>query len=98
VTAYVNNLRVTGAAPGSTPTQRARTTRRHDPTWECNVCVVSASSSSEPEPAQRRCAQRRALLDEIAEARCQLDEELALLHQELGMDAEHRNTWHTSWL
>jgi hypothetical protein len=43
-------------------------------------------------------AQRRARLDKIAEARCQLDEELALLHQELGMDAEHRNTWHTSLL
>jgi hypothetical protein len=27
-------------------------------------------------------------LDELVETRCQLDEELALLHQELGMDAE----------
>jgi hypothetical protein len=33
-------------------------------------------------------AQRRARLDELTEARCQLDEELALLHQELGVDAE----------
>jgi hypothetical protein len=30
-------------------------------------------------------------LDELAEVRPQLDEELALLHQELGMDAEPRN-------
>jgi hypothetical protein len=51
VTAYVNNLRATGAAPVSTMTRRTRTTRQHDTTWECNVCVASASSSSEPEPA-----------------------------------------------
>jgi hypothetical protein len=91
VTAYVNNLRATSAAPRSTTTRRARTTRQHDPTQECNVCVASASSSSEPEPASRHRAadaQRRARLDELAEARRQLDEELALLHQELGMDAE----------
>jgi hypothetical protein len=72
VTAYVNNLRATGAAPGSTTTERARTTRRHDPTLECNVCVASASSSSEPEPAPRHRAadaQRRARLNELAEAR-----------------------------
>jgi hypothetical protein len=50
VTAYVNNLRATGAALGSTTTRRARAARRHDPTQECNVCVTSASSSSEPEP------------------------------------------------
>jgi hypothetical protein len=36
-------------------------------------------------------AQRWARLDELAEARCQLDEELAPLHQELGMDAEPRD-------
>jgi hypothetical protein len=47
VTTYVNNLRAIGAAPGSTTTQRAWTTRRHDPTWECNVYMASASSSSE---------------------------------------------------
>jgi hypothetical protein len=93
VTAYVNNLHATGAAPGSTTTQRARTTRRHDPTRECNVFVVSASSSFEPEPAPHHRitdAQRWARLDELVEARRQLDEELALLHQELGMDAEPR--------
>jgi hypothetical protein len=49
VTAYVNNLCATGAAPGSTATPRARTMRRRDPTWECNICVASALSSSEPE-------------------------------------------------
>jgi hypothetical protein len=34
VTAYVSNLRATGAAPGSTMTRRLRTMRRHDLTWE----------------------------------------------------------------
>jgi hypothetical protein len=56
--------------------------------------VASASSSSEPEPTPRHRAadaQRRAWLDELTEARRQLDEELALLHQELGMDAEPRD-------
>jgi hypothetical protein len=53
VTAYVNNLHTTGAAPGSPTTRMARTTRCHDPTRECNVCVDSLSSSSEPEPAPR---------------------------------------------
>jgi hypothetical protein len=51
-------------------------------------------SSSEPEPAPRHRgadAQRQARLDDLAEARRQLDEELALLHQELGMDAEPRD-------
>jgi hypothetical protein len=94
VTAYVDNLHTTGAAHGSTTTRRARTTRRHDPTRECNVCVASSSSSSEPELAPRHrdtYAQRRARLDELAEVRCQLDEELALLHQVLGVDAEPRD-------
>jgi hypothetical protein len=94
VTTYVNSLRTTGAALGSTMTQKAQTTRRHDPMRECNVCVVSASSSSEPEPAPRHRntdAQRRARLDELTEARRQLNEKLALLHQELGMDAEPRD-------
>jgi hypothetical protein len=75
-------------------TRRERTARRHDPTWECDVCVASASSSSEPEPAPRHRdadAQRRGWLEELAEARRQFDEELALLHQELGMDAEPRD-------
>jgi hypothetical protein len=51
VTTYINGLRTAGAAPGSTTTGRARTARRHDPTRECNVCVATASSSSESEPA-----------------------------------------------
>jgi hypothetical protein len=87
VMAYVNNLRATSAAARSTTTPRAQTTRRHDPTRECNVCVASALRSSEPEPAPRHRAadaQRRARLNELAEARLQLDEELALLHQELA--------------
>jgi hypothetical protein len=94
MTGYVNNLRATGAAPGSITTRRAQTTRQRDSTRECNVCVASASSSSAPEPAPRHHAadaQRRARLDELAEAKRQLDEELALLHQELGMDPEPRD-------
>jgi hypothetical protein len=90
VTSYVNNFRTIGTTPGSTTNRRARITRRHDPTWECNICVASASSSSEPKPAPRHRganAQRRARLDELVEGRRQLDEELDLLHQELGMDA-----------
>jgi hypothetical protein len=72
VTTYVNNLPATGTAPGFTTTWRARSTRRHGPTRECNVCVASLSSNSEPEPALRHRgadAQRRARLDELAEAR-----------------------------
>jgi hypothetical protein len=56
--------------------------------------MASSSSSSEPEPAplhRDADAQRRARLDELAEERRQLDEELALLHQELGVDAEPRD-------
>jgi hypothetical protein len=71
----------------------ARTARRHDPTRECNICVAAASSgsSSGPAPHQRGTDdQRRARLDELAEARRQLDEEEALLHQELGIEAEPR--------
>jgi hypothetical protein len=91
VTPYANNLRATGAIPRSTMTRRARTTRQRDPTWEYNVCVASASSSSEPEPVPRHRAadaQQQAWLDELAEAKRQLDEELGLLDQELGMDPE----------
>jgi hypothetical protein len=56
------------------------------------VDSTSSSSESEPTPHHRAAdAQRRAWLDELAEARRQLDEELALLHQELGMDAEPRD-------
>jgi hypothetical protein len=74
-------------------TQRAQTAQHHDPTRECNICVATASSSSESESAPRhRCAddQRRARLDELTKERRQLDEEQTLLHQELGMDAEPR--------
>jgi hypothetical protein len=55
--------------------------------------VATASSSSSSEPASRHRGtddQRRARLNELAEARSQLDEEQALLHQELSMDAEQR--------
>jgi hypothetical protein len=89
VTSYVNNLSATGAAPGSTTTRRAQTMWQRDPMRECNVCVASTSSSSKPEPTpchRAADAQRRARLDELAEARRRLDEELALLHQELGVD------------
>jgi hypothetical protein len=78
VTAYVNDLRTTGTAPRSLMTRRAPTARRHDPTWECNVWVATASSRSESEQALRHRgadAQRRAWLDELAEARRHLDEE-----------------------
>jgi cell division protein FtsB len=56
--------------------------------------MASASSSSESELASRHRAadaQRRARLDKLVEARHQLNEELALLHQELGMGAEPRD-------
>jgi hypothetical protein len=56
---------------------------------ERNVCVDTTSSSSESELAPHHRGaddQRRAWLDELAEARCQLDE-VDLLHQELGMEA-----------
>jgi hypothetical protein len=69
VTAYVNDLRTAGATPGSTTIRRARTTRRHDPTRECNVCVDTSSSSFESEPAPRHRGatdQRRVQLDELA--------------------------------
>jgi hypothetical protein len=42
----------------------------------------------------RRCAtdaQRQARLNELAEAKRQLNKELAILHQELGSDPEHRD-------
>jgi hypothetical protein len=94
VTAYVNNLRATGAASGSATTRRIPTTPWNDPTRECNVCVALASSSSDPEPApchRAADAQRRARLDELAETKRQLDEELPILHQELGMDPEPRD-------
>jgi hypothetical protein len=86
---YVNNLRATGVSSGSATIYRTPTIQPRDPTRECNVCVASASRSSEPEPAPCHRAtdtQRWARLDELAEARHQLDEELAILHQELGKD------------
>jgi hypothetical protein len=71
--AYINNLHVTSALSGSTALRRTPTTRQHDPTSECNVCMASALSSSDPEPALRQHAadaQRRARLDELAETKC----------------------------
>jgi hypothetical protein len=49
--------------------------------------MASSSSSSEPEAPHHRGAndQQRARLDELAEARHQFDEDLALLRQELGL-------------
>jgi hypothetical protein len=94
VTAYVNGLLTISTTLGSAKTWGTRTTRRRDPTRECNVCVASSSSSSESEPAPRHRGaddQRHARLDELAEARRQLNEELALLHQELSIDAEPRD-------
>jgi hypothetical protein len=72
-----------------------------NPTRECNVCVNNTSSSSESEPASCHHgadAQRRARLDELAEARRQLDEEQALLHQELSMDASDLCWASWAWL
>jgi hypothetical protein len=83
VTPYVNNPHTTGAASGSATTRRPPTTQPRDPSRGCYVCVASASSSSDPEPAPRHCAtdsQRRACLDTLVEARRQLDEELANFH------------------
>jgi hypothetical protein len=56
VTAYVNNLHTTDAASSSAMIRRTPTMWRHDPTRECNVCVASASSSSNPELAPRHSA------------------------------------------
>jgi hypothetical protein len=53
------------------------------------VATASSSSSSEPAPRHHGADdQRRARLNELAEARHQLDEEQTLLHQELDMDTE----------
>jgi hypothetical protein len=93
-TTYVNNLRTTGVASSPATTQRTATTRPRNHTRECNIRVASASSSSDPESAPRHRAteaQRRARLEELAKARCQLDEELAILHRELGQDPEPRD-------
>jgi hypothetical protein len=56
--------------------------------------LAPASSSSESEHAPRHRgadAQWRARLDELAEARRQLDDELVLLHQELNISVEPRD-------
>jgi hypothetical protein len=55
--------------------------RQCDPTRECSVCPQRQAA---PNQSQGRAtdAQRRPRLDELAKARRQLDEELALLHQE----------------
>jgi hypothetical protein len=92
--AYVDSLRTTSIVPGSATTRRTPAAQRRDPTRECNICVAPASSSSESEhaPCHRGAdAERRARLDELAEARRHLDEELVLLHQELSADAEPRD-------
>jgi hypothetical protein len=60
VTAYINSLHTTGAAPRSPTTRRAPTERHHNPTQECNVCVDNASSSFESEPAPRHHRRRPA--------------------------------------
>jgi hypothetical protein len=92
VTAYVICLCTAGAVLGLRRLGGAWTARRHDPTRECKVCVATASSSSSSEPAPHHRGaddQRRARLDELAEARRQLDEEQTLLHQEVGVEASH---------
>jgi hypothetical protein len=73
VTAYVNNLRTTGAASGLATTRSTTTTRQRTTTRECIVCVALASSSSNPEPTPHCLAtdaQQRAQLDELVEAKC----------------------------
>jgi hypothetical protein len=51
-----------------------------------------AAPKTKPTPRHRTAdAQRRGRLDELAEAMRQLNEELALLHQDLGMDPEPRD-------
>jgi hypothetical protein len=79
--AYMNDLRATHPTSGSATTRSAPSTWLRDPTRECFVCVPSASSSStNPKPAPHHRAtdaQHRAHLNELVEARRQLDEELA---------------------
>jgi hypothetical protein len=80
VTTYVDALRAPYTATGSATARRAPPSPARDFTCECFVCVAPSSSSStntEPAPRHRAMdAQRRARLDELAEARRQLDEEL----------------------
>jgi hypothetical protein len=95
VTAYVNELRATHASPGSATYRRAQSTRVRAPTRDCCICVASTSSSStDPEPTPHHRAtdtQRMVRLDELPKSRCQLDEELANLHQELGENGGPHN-------
>jgi hypothetical protein len=69
-------------------------------TRECFICEVwSASSSTDAEevPHQRATdTQRWARLDEITEARRQLDEELANLHRALGVEPRPHGPQHDS--
>jgi hypothetical protein len=81
MTAYVDALRASYTALGSATAWRVPQATVHDFTRECFICMASGSSSStdaESAPRHRATdAQRRARLDEIAEAKRQLDEELA---------------------
>jgi hypothetical protein len=76
--------------PGLYDSRREPRAPAWDFTHECFVCVASALSSSNYTGASATPSchrhQRRASLSEIAEARHQLDEELANLHRELGED------------
>jgi hypothetical protein len=95
VTAYVNGLQATHITSSAAAAWRAQSTRPRDLTRECFVCVASTSSSStDPEPAPHHCAtdaQRMVRLNELAEARLQLDEELSNLHREFGEHHEPLN-------
>jgi hypothetical protein len=95
VMAYVNDLRATHTSLSSVTARKAPSTWARDPTRDHFVCVASTSRNSiDPETAPRHHAtdaQRRAHLDELAEARCQLFEELAKFHWELGEKHELRN-------
>jgi hypothetical protein len=71
---------------------RAPSTRTRDPTRECFICVASASSNSTDRSQHHATdAQRRVRLDELAEARRQLNEELSNLHRELREDPKPHN-------
>jgi hypothetical protein len=90
VMAYMDTLRASYTAPGSTTTRWATLAPVQDFTRECFNCVAPSSSSStdtEPKPRHHAIdAQCRARLDELAKARYQLDKELANLHRELRED------------
>jgi hypothetical protein len=90
MTAYMNDLRATRITSGTTIARRTPLTRSHDPMRECFFCMVlDSGSSSELELAPHHHTtndQRWARLDEFAEARRQIDEELANLRRELEGD------------